>query len=71
MVKDELQALQLAYTALEARHRKTTEENQDLVSIQQQEIADLSHPQVSIVEMCPSQRSVHHRKVSVTERCSS
>ena len=31
MVKDELQALQLAYTALEGKHRKVQEENQELV----------------------------------------
>ena len=32
MVKDELQALQLAYTSLEEKHRKVQEENRDLVS---------------------------------------
>ena len=34
LVKDELQALQLAYSALEEKNRKTIEENQELVSIQ-------------------------------------
>lgn len=34
MVKDELQALQLAYSALEEKNRKTIEENQELVSMQ-------------------------------------
>ena len=33
MVKDELQALQLAYSALEEKHRKLQEDNQDLVSL--------------------------------------
>jgi len=33
MVKDELQALQLAYTSLEEKHRKLQEDNQDLVSV--------------------------------------
>ncbi|XP_068685907.1 autophagy-related protein 16-1-like [Montipora foliosa] len=32
MVKDELQALQLAYTALETKHRRVQEENQELIT---------------------------------------
>lgn len=33
IVKDELQALQLAYSSLEEKHRKLQEDNQDLVSL--------------------------------------
>ncbi|XP_020602695.1 autophagy-related protein 16-like [Orbicella faveolata] len=33
MVKDEFQALQLAYSSLEEKHRKLQEDNQDLVSL--------------------------------------
>ena len=32
MVKDELQALQLAYSSLDDKYRKLQEDNQDLVS---------------------------------------
>lgn len=35
MVKDEFQALQLAYSSLEEKHRKLQEDNQDLVSLWQ------------------------------------
>lgn len=57
MVKDELQALQLACTAMEENYRKVQEENQELVSTFERDkqqylnvmVIYVSHPQPIIV----------------------
>ena len=58
MVKDELQALQLAYTSLEEKHRKVQEENRDLVSewdyVVLEVLSNLSEICTSIISTCMS-----------------